>query len=175
MYGSDLRGEYFDLGYELFRDRESFRATFLAADVFSDASPLTELAGKMDMVYAGSFFHLFEHAQQVAVAKRCVQLLAPRAGSLLVGRQVGNEQAGEYVVKGRGREYSRFRHNADSWRALWEQVGAETGTRWEVDARMEEWGNWREQVVAGWSCGFTEKGQSEDGGARKLGFAVRRL
>jgi hypothetical protein len=129
----------------------------------------------MDVVYTGSFFHLFGHAQQVAAAKRCVQLLAPRAGSLLVGRQVGNERAGEYVVKGRRGEYSRFRHNADSWRAMWERVGAETGTRWEVDARMEEWGNWREQAVAGWTCGFTEKRESEDGGARKLGFAVRRL
>jgi hypothetical protein len=175
MYGSDLRGEYFDIGYELFRDRETFKATFLAADVFADESPLTRLAGTLDVIYAGSFFHLFDGARQFAAALRCVQLLAPRAGSLLVGRQVGNERAGEYVVRGRGFEYSRFRHDADSWRELWERVGAETGTRWDVDARMDEWGSWKEHAVAGWTSGVTEGGESEDGGARKLSFAVRRL
>ena len=50
-----------------------------------------------------------------------------------------------------------------------------SGTRWDVDVRMGEWGNWRGQLVAGWACGITEKGESEDGGARKLGFAVRRI
>jgi hypothetical protein len=175
MYGSDLRAEYFDLGYELFRDKDSFRATFLAADVFEEPSPLTELAGRLDMVYAGSFFHLFDHAQQLAVAKRCAQLLAPRPGSLLVGRQVGNAAAGEYVVKGRARDYSRFRHDAASWRALWDRVGEETGTRWEVQADMAEWGSWKDTVVAGWVTGVREDGGSEDGGARRLSFAVRRL
>lgn len=173
MYGSDLRAEYFNLGYELFGDRDSFKATFVAADVFAESSPLTELAGRLDMLYAGSFFHLFDHAQQVAVAKRCVQLLAPRAGSMLVGRQVGNEAAGEYVVKGRsGPGYSRFRHNEASWRALWDTVGEETGTKWAVETGMAEWGNWREHVSASWACGLDEK---DGDGARKLSFVVRRL
>jgi hypothetical protein len=185
MYGCDLRAEYFELGYELFRDAGTFGATFLAADVFSDDSPLTAtLAGKMDMVYTGSFFHLFDHTQQAQVAKRVVQLLAPRAGSLLVGRQVGNVRAGEYVVKGRKGDYSRYRHDAESWRAMWAKVGVETGTRWEVGATMEEWGDWRGSVTQGWITGRRKDGdggeadgrKDEEGeGARKLGFLVRRL
>src|SRR4051812_13987345 len=60
-YGGDRHSGFFDVGYDLFRDRESLHpTTFIAADVFDDASALvTELAGKVDVIYAGALFHLF--------------------------------------------------------------------------------------------------------------------
>jgi hypothetical protein len=121
------------------------------------------------MMYTGSFFHLFDRGKQVQVAKRAVQLLQPRAGSLIMGRQVGNDDAGEVVTKGLRGEYTRFRDNEESWRELWDKVGEETGTRWTVETSMEEWGYWREQLGQ-----WLGKHQGEKG-ARKLSFVVRRL
>jgi len=78
-YGSDPYGGLIDVGYDLFRDMDRLKATFMAADVFDDASPLvTQLAEKMVIIYKGAFFHLFGIKEQEKIAKRVVQLLAPK-------------------------------------------------------------------------------------------------
>ena len=134
-YGSDLWGGFFPVGYELFRDLDRLETTFVAADVFDDASPLvTELEGKLDVVYTGAFFHLFDLAEQETVARRVVQLLAPKKGSMVIGRQSGSEVAGEFSRAGDKSGRKHFRHNAESWKELWERVGKATGSRWEVEA-----------------------------------------
>jgi SAM-dependent methyltransferase len=58
MYGCDLQPDFINLGYSLFRDREKLKTKFLVADIFDSQSALTEIKGQIDMVYAGSFFHL---------------------------------------------------------------------------------------------------------------------
>src|SRR5690242_15576227 len=60
IYASDLQGQFWDIGYEMFLDQQSLKATFVEADVFDDKSGLQELTGKFDIVHAASFFHLFE-------------------------------------------------------------------------------------------------------------------
>lgn len=32
-----------------------------------------------------------------------------------------------------------YRHDPATWKRLWERVGSETGSRWEVEAWMEGW------------------------------------
>lgn len=142
-YGSDLHEGFFSVGYDLFQDSPSAESdgtgkrrldtTFIAADVFDDQSRLVgQLAGKMDIVYTGAFFHLFTLAEQEKIAARVVQLLVPRAGSLLVGRQSG---IGSAETAGEEEDYSGpFRHNVQSWRELWDRVGRATGTTWVVQA-----------------------------------------
>ncbi|KAJ2970218.1 hypothetical protein NQ176_g8295 [Zarea fungicola] len=138
-YGADLYGGFFPVGYELFDDRERLRTQFFAADIFDDDSALVEnLAGKVDVVYAGDFFHLFSLEQQEAVAARIVQLLVAKKGSMLVGRHSGAERSGEYV---RGdintkAAHKHFNHNSDSWKELWTRIGERTGTEWEVDVEL---------------------------------------
>lgn len=95
LYGSDLRPEFFELGYEFFRDRDTLKSKFIAADIFDPNSALKELDGKIDILYAGSFLHLFGYEQQLEVSIRIAKLLKEKPGSLLVGRQVGNVEAGE--------------------------------------------------------------------------------
>lgn len=73
----------------------------------------------------------------MTVAKRVIQLLRPQAGSLLVGRQVGRIDPADPDDKVNAPAH--FRHNVETWKRLWGQVEAETGTRWEVQAWMEEW------------------------------------
>jgi hypothetical protein len=93
LYGSDLRSEFFDLGYELFRDEATLRSKFLVGDVFDSSSPLSELDGEIDIIYAASFLHLFSYEDQVKVCKRMVKLLKEK-DSVVLGRQIGNANAG---------------------------------------------------------------------------------
>ncbi|EMC99049.1 hypothetical protein BAUCODRAFT_64579 [Baudoinia panamericana UAMH 10762] len=136
-YGSDLRLDFLELGYDLFRDRQTLKSTFIAADIFASESQLfKELSGKVDIIDASSFFHLFARDEQKAVARQVVRLMKPQKDALLVGRQIGSTNPGE--VARRSGNGTRFRHNIDSWRQMWDEVGEEVGLRFEVDGRT--WG-----------------------------------
>lgn len=126
LYGVDLRPEFFDLGYELFHDRESLETKFLAADIF-DASPsnkLNELAGKIDIVYIGSFLHLFSWEDQIKSAIKINSLLKGKKGDLIVGRQMGAREA-----RTREGERKAWRHDKESFEKMWEEIGEKTGTK----------------------------------------------
>ncbi|KAK1027218.1 hypothetical protein LTS16_021690, partial [Friedmanniomyces endolithicus] len=163
-YGADLRLEFLDLGYELFADRATLESKFIAADIFDEESGLRELDGKVDIVDASSFFHLFTLAEQKKVAHRVLALLKPRPGSLVVGRQVGNSRPGEYPR--RSGEGTRYRHDVASWRRMWEEVGWERGVGVEVGGTL--------RAVEGLG-GRVNAGEVEGEGAGMMEFWVRRL
>jgi SAM-dependent methyltransferase len=135
IYGADLRPEFFELGYKLFRDVDTLKAKFLTADIFDTESPLKDLEGTIDVIYAGSFLHLFNYEQQVKACKRIVKLLREKEGSVLLGRQIGNLEAGEKVHK-TNEAQSMFRHNVKSFKKMWEEVGVMKGTKWKVEVEM---------------------------------------
>jgi SAM-dependent methyltransferase len=136
-YGSDLKASFWDIGYELFCDKSTLKTTFIEADIFDANSDLHKLDGKVDIVNAASFFHLFDWNDQVSAAKTVVQLMKPSSGSLLVGRQGGRVEPGEFTGQV-GREKSLYWHNPESFARLWKQVGEETESEWEVDAYFDE-------------------------------------
>lgn len=157
------------LGYDLFRDKDRLLSTFIPADVFDDTSPLTKLAGQINIIYTGSFFHLFDRDEQLAVGQRVVQLLVPQPGSLVIGRQVGNEEPGEFSRSGYLGERKRYRHNAESWKQLWDELGDKTGTKWsvEVDVDPINWGLFGPEVKL--------SAMRNESRAGWLHFVVRRL
>jgi hypothetical protein len=108
LYGADLRPEFFDLGYQLFNDSQNLKAKFIAADVFDPSSQLTTLYKNIDIIYAGAFLHLFGYAEQLEICKQIVKLLRDKKDSLLLGRQVGNLEAGE-KVSGNNKSQNMFR------------------------------------------------------------------
>lgn len=134
IYASDLQHEFWDLGYELFLDKDRLRTQFIEADVFDEESGLSKLDGQIDIVHAASFFHLFSWPQQKEVAIRIVSLLKPQAGSLVLGRQVGNVAPGEFPH----REGTMYRHNEESFQQLWNQVGSATDSKWKAEVEMTE-------------------------------------
>lgn len=91
----------------------------------------------MDIVNASSFFHLFTWDQQVAAARQVIALLRPRPGSLVIGRQLARKDPVD--PDDRENTPKMYRHDVQTWKRLWRQVGAETGTRWGVEARLEVW------------------------------------
>ena len=85
LYGSDLRPEFLELGLDLFMDRPTIKSRFIDADVLDDKSALvTQLTGELNIVYISLFLHVFDFDTQIKVAKRALELLAPKAGSLIV-------------------------------------------------------------------------------------------
>jgi hypothetical protein len=164
LFASDLRQDFFDIGYDLFNDRDSLKTHFIMADIFDDNSDLVRnLANKIDIVNAASFFHLFDWDKQVTIAKRLIGLLHDKPGSLLIGRQVGRVDPPPPEKKHEAGKH--YRHNPTTWKKLWEQVGSETGTKWEVEAWMEKWAG-ADSVMKGFHEGLE---------TFKLRFTVRRI
>jgi hypothetical protein len=142
LYATDLRRDFWELGYELFKDRETLKSRFIEADVLADddmatGEGLKELDGKIDVIYAGSFLHLFDYEGQSKVCERIVRLLKPVEGSMMAGRQVGYVVAGTKVQRTNYRD-NMFRHNEESFKKMWREVGEKTGSKWNVEVELEE-------------------------------------
>lgn len=149
LYGVDLRLQFLELGYELFRDKVSLRAHFLEGDVFEEdaeaegGKELSTLDGKIDIIYAASFLHLFDWEEQVRVGMRMVRFM--RGDSLVFGRQVGTTKPGPYPRR-MDPSRSRYTHDPDSFQRLWDEVGEKTGTKWKVIAELKTVKGWEREV-----------------------------
>lgn len=169
LLGADIHPEFIDIGYDLFRDRDTLRATFVAGDLFDRADPgFGRITGRPTIVHAQAFFHLFDWPTQVAAAVRLVELLKPDDlsphAALIFGRQMGSRE-GKEVWNIRGG--TRFAHSPESFQRMWDEVGGKTGTRWRVDAELESRSRQRRQTSTAVDGDGMERGS--------LQFVVRRL
>jgi len=137
LYGCDLQKDFIDLGYDLFLDKSTLKSQFVVADIFNEQSDLHRLRGKMDMVYAGSFFHLFGWAQQVQASKEVVKLLKSKKGSMIVGRQIGSVKPDEREHKTNPHGVM-YQHNVESFQEQWKEIGEEMGVKFTVTAYLTE-------------------------------------
>ena len=182
IWAIDLESGFFDLGYSFFRDKETIKANFVAADILAenvDNPQLDELENTFSFIHASAFFHLFTWGTQIHIAARCLRFLRkdkerfdgrPRR-PVIFGHQAGAKYPGEYarpepgqlnskLVDGQHQAHNsetvtksdkkdnedgqtlsqvtRYRHNADSWRRMWEQFGKMSGTRWTVEVEQHD-------------------------------------
>ncbi|KAF8626571.1 hypothetical protein AX15_004796 [Amanita polypyramis BW_CC] len=162
MVGFDLVKEFWDYGHELFRDTpETFPASFVAGDIFDpamiaprtpfytsteliqtrpDLKPLvslTHLQGHASVVSCSAFFHLFDEAKQLQVARQIATLLSPLPGSIIIGGHVGYRVKGTRTSHVRNREV--FCHSPESWKELWEEVFKKGTVEVEVSSREVEY------------------------------------
>jgi SAM-dependent methyltransferase len=133
IYGSDLQSDFIELGYKLFRDRDRLQARFLVADIFDSNTALTDLSGHIDMIYAGSFFHLWGLEDQIKVSKAVVALLRPEPGSMILGRQIGATEALEKTSA----TGTMYRHNVESFKKMWKEIGDDLGITFTVEAKLK--------------------------------------
>lgn len=135
LYGSDLKPEFMDLGYDLFLDKSSLQAHFITADIFASTSPLDELDSTVDMIQASSFFHLFSREQQLLAGAKCMKLLKHTPGSMIFGRQMGRPaDAGAGHSKTRSNAYW---HNEESFEELWIEIADKAGVKVNVVVEFE--------------------------------------
>ncbi|GAB1518554.1 hypothetical protein RhiTH_001615 [Rhizoctonia solani] len=140
IVATDLRRDFWDLGFKLFKDDPAlFPVPFLEGDIFSsqlldlDAprpterpkvphlKTLTELLGRVSIIHASAFFHLFSEENQKKLAERCVALLNMEPGSTIFGSHNGAPEPGVYTGIG-APDREMFCHSPESWRKLWMEL-----------------------------------------------------
>lgn len=139
LYGLDMVEDFVELGYELFLDKASLDAKFLIGDIVSPSSAKVHqhMKGRIDIVYASSFFHLFDLEKQIELAKQAVYLLRPQKGSVILGRQLGSVRPGIYPLQ-HLEEGLLYRHDEESFNRMWRRIGEETNSTWHVEATLDE-------------------------------------
>ncbi|KZT53672.1 hypothetical protein CALCODRAFT_500807 [Calocera cornea HHB12733] len=147
---SDLRPQYWELGHELFRDKDTFHVPFIAGDAFdpmflaptvavrtgprpalNEVKTLSELQGEISVIHASSFFHLFDEEHQEKLAYLTGSLLSKKPGSLIFGSHGG------LVTPGVRNERGAWGHSPESWTELWETVLGKG--KCEVKAELRNW------------------------------------
>lgn len=130
LYRIDIVNHW-DFGYSIFRDESSFEAHFILADILSSDNPeLLVLNGKVDIIIVPALLHQWDWDKQVEVAKKVAAFTKP--GSIVVGYQVGNATAKQFVNQ--AFQVPRWWHSPTSFRKMWDQVAVETGSRWQTEA-----------------------------------------
>ncbi|KAK7920491.1 hypothetical protein PG985_008513 [Apiospora marii] len=152
VMGTDLLPGLLESGQELFQDAHAlplgqslFPADFLDTSADNVLSKVG-LDGTVDVVHATMFLHCFDRPTQLRACQRILALLKNKPGVMIVGKKGGVTQtaeAREHPVKGPmgqvgGVVRTNFLHNVDSFKALWDEVGRATETRWDVQVREVE-------------------------------------
>ena len=135
MRALDVSSDFWELGYDLFKDRGRLDAKLIVADVLAMGDgngELNALKATVDVIHTGNFFHLFDWNDQAEALKRLVVLT--RVGALLVGHQTGRKPAKCTLIRGE----PRFYHDEESWQKMWDEVGEATGTTWALEVEVGE-------------------------------------
>lgn len=135
---ADITTQLWPVGFDLFQDRDSFKATFIQSDVLDESSEMiSKLGGSCDVVWLGLLLHLFSYDLQVEASKQIVKLTKGK-GSIVAGKSGGWDKAGveernlNIQNEGKNTEPTRFRHDKASFEKMWAEVAQATGTEWEV-------------------------------------------
>ncbi|KAI1855077.1 hypothetical protein JX265_012265 [Neoarthrinium moseri] len=163
LTGLDVAGPLMELGYEFFLDRETLQSRFVVTDVFqgpAQGAVWTELEerGGADVMHCSAFFHLFTLERQIAAAEQLSRLV--KKGGIIVGRQMGSVKPGDVPAIQDGSV--SYRHNVETFNAMWREVGEATSTRWEVEGTMD-------------MIGINPNSPVEDENSRRLLFTVSRV
>ncbi|OGM47643.1 hypothetical protein ABOM_004312 [Aspergillus bombycis] len=134
LIGLDLYGGFVDLGFELFRDKQSLGASFLIQSFFHDTVPLQQLMGQISVINSGYFMHLWDWDAQIRIGRRMMELL-PTAGGLVTGVHFGSQRSGRWVPDG-GNEM--FLHDKDTLTAMWTEIGEVSGVQLNIEAIVQE-------------------------------------
>ncbi|KAI9059640.1 hypothetical protein FKP32DRAFT_1129713 [Trametes sanguinea] len=163
IIATDLHPEFWRLGHKLFRSTsESFPVKFISGDIidpahiaiippaysspegpppdFSTLTSLNPLRGRVSIIHASSFFHLFDEEKQAHIARALGALLSPEPGSMILGMHGANSQKGldsiTYGVDGKA-TFHLFSHSPESWTDLWDGLVFKKGTV-KVEASLME-------------------------------------
>jgi hypothetical protein len=108
---------------------------FLPADIFNTESVLEQLHGKIDIVWAGSFLHLFNWEGQIEALKNILKFLKPSPDGLVVGRLMGNETAGEFAHPSAPQK-TMYIHHEQSFKRMFHTAADALGEKWETDVTV---------------------------------------
>ncbi|RDB23459.1 Methyltransferase ausD [Hypsizygus marmoreus] len=159
---SDLHQGFWDYGHELFKSTpDTFPAAFIPGNAFDAAiiaprepfydeselatrpsnlrslSSLTPLQGHISAIHASAFFHLFDEAQQLELARQLASLLSPVPGSVIFGLHGGRQEKGLRIEALNSAGKHMFCHSPQTWTELWDGEVFRKGTV-RVDAGLHK-------------------------------------
>ncbi|KAK3896807.1 hypothetical protein C8A05DRAFT_48312 [Staphylotrichum tortipilum] len=155
LFGLEPQADFLSLATHFFRDGDRLPAEQFIHSDFMDRGNvrLRELEGKVDIIQLGLVLHLWDWDEQIEACKRVVELLRSESESVIVGQTVGNLAGMKApIVPGK----IGFHHNVETFMKMWREVGRATGTKWDVQANLDEesgpdairWGDARWKVLA---------------------------
>ncbi|KAK6076930.1 hypothetical protein SCUP234_06999 [Seiridium cupressi] len=162
LTGLDVAGPLMNLGYDMFLDQSTLQSRFVVVDVFKgpdQGQVWTEMEaqGGFDVIHCSAFFHLFTLEEQIAAAKQLSRLV--KKGGIIVGRQIGSvKPAAVPAIKENSVSY---RHDTETFAAMWQQIEEATATRWKVEGTLD-------------MVGINPNSPVEDANSRRLLFTVTR-
>ncbi|KAE9367429.1 hypothetical protein N431DRAFT_486544 [Stipitochalara longipes BDJ] len=136
IMGSELHGEFVELGYDLFRDHEKLKSRFVVGDFFK----LTRQdfhGERFDIIYQSAWLHLFNLQDQTDLVIKIVTELLKGPGSMFVGRQIGAMDATEYQSKAL-RSGACYWHNEETWQRMVNDVASKIGKKFESKFELRE-------------------------------------
>ncbi|TEY79478.1 hypothetical protein BOTCAL_0044g00110 [Botryotinia calthae] len=135
LHAADIVNHW-ELGYQLFNDKEKFHVDYVKSDILSPGDTLLQLRGKIDIISVTHVLNQWNLETQLAAAVQ-LSLLTKGSGSLIIGFQAGALTT--KVGKVTGFKYRAELQTPESWERMWESVGGQTGTLWETQVRVRTW------------------------------------
>ncbi|KAI1491299.1 hypothetical protein F5X96DRAFT_631956 [Biscogniauxia mediterranea] len=156
IYGAELHGPFIDLGYDLWRDRDTLQAHLMQADALTleGGGGLGDLQGTVDYIHLGMVLHVFDRPKQALLLENCVRLLKPDqpGTTMILGVAVGD-------VEGLQTPAGFFMNSDATLRQLCAEVSERMGRR--LDCRVNMLG--------------TGMGKWETDRSRRLAFEIEML
>ncbi|KAF8321249.1 hypothetical protein DL93DRAFT_2073051 [Clavulina sp. PMI_390] len=132
--GADLFPAFIEAGYKLWQDKDTCRIKFVQGDIFklpptpiapstvplTSVAALEQLGGKVNYLYTGSVFHLFDEPEQAEMALRVAIISARQPGSIIFGRHRGAEVKG--FSQSMRTDKESFGHSPATWKELWTET-----------------------------------------------------
>ncbi|OJJ08799.1 hypothetical protein ASPVEDRAFT_144863 [Aspergillus versicolor CBS 583.65] len=135
LIGVDTESRFLDLGHQLFKDKNRLKAHFQTGDVFAEDF-LQEWRGKVDIIFLGSFLHLFSFEQQRAIVLQLGRLLRGN-NSLVFGRHLATTGKGG-TLKENACGWSLYHHSEETIREIWE---TDPHGKWDVSSELIPYGS----------------------------------
>lgn len=114
LYDVDIVN-FWELGYELFRDKDKFKANFIETDILNPNERSRSLAGKIDIISATHVLHQWNWETQIVAAEQLCVLSKP--DSLVVGFQIGTRDGAMKKME-KGSKWG-MKQDLESWEGMW--------------------------------------------------------
>lgn len=89
------------------------------------------------------FLHLLDLAQADIACEKIFKLLRPQSGSMVIGADTGNTEAGELVLRPPmcepGEHRTIYRHSQETMKEMWERVAAKLGLKVKVTSEYDKY------------------------------------
>jgi len=132
LLGVDIQRDFFEIGYELFEDRDRVPDLFIYGDFFQSGEFVSNIKEamlkrrdyndqfrKFDVVVLGSVIHLLDEEGIVMLLRMVLEeLLCP--GGMVIGRTLGTDAPGVFEF---GAVASRYLHSNESLSELMGRIG----------------------------------------------------